>query len=117
MPRKASCVNLYSSGMTKSPSDGPGNKVPQTICAGAPTQILLQTARLGLTDSRGYGFETVARAVLNSGGQKTYVSSQLRGKPRLPTVRTEKIRIKSTESSDKSYDVVHLDIQVKEFSR
>ena len=58
----------------------------------------------------------MARAVLDSGSQRTYVSSQLREKLRLPTVRTETIRIKtfgSTESSDKSYDVVHLDIQVK----
>ena len=87
---------------TKSPSDGPGSEVPQTtnsLCAGAPTEILLQTARLRLTDSRGDGFQTVARAVLDSGSQRTYVSSQLREKLRLPTVRTDTIRIKTFGST------------------
>ena len=58
----------------------------------------------------------MARAVKDSGSQSTYVSSQLRERLRLPTARTEMIRIKtfgSTKSSDKSYDVVHFSIVVK----
>ena len=88
-----------------------------SLCAGGHRNILLQTARLELIRSGGNGPLISARAMLDSGSQRTYVTNRLRDQLRLPTVSTERIRIKtfgSTESCDDSFDVVHLGIKTKE---
>ena len=87
-----------------------------SLCAGTPAQILLQTARLELVNTQVAGTDAVARAILDSGSQRTYISSQLRERLNLPTTSTERIRIKtfgSTDSCDQIYDVVHLGVKVK----
>ena len=44
--------------------------------------------------------ETSARAILDSGSQRTYVTSQVRERIKLPTIATETIRIKTFGNSE-----------------
>ena len=78
-------------------------EVPQStssFCAGTRTQILLQTARLRLTNARGDAM--TARALFDSGSQRTYVSRQLRERLQLPTMNTERMQIKTFGSAESS---------------
>lgn len=107
----------HNSDTGEAPSESTGTReVPPTtnsLYAGCPSHILLQTARLELVNSSG----PPVRALFDSGSQRTYVTSQLRDKLKLATVGTERIRIKTfgnTESCDKLCDVVHLTVKLEE---
>ncbi len=94
--------------------------VPRTssvLYVGAQTPVLLQTARFQLV---GRMTETVARAVLDSGSQKTYITHRVRDTLKLPTVATETIQIQTfgtIKSCIKTCDVVNLGILTKNGGR
>ena len=77
----------------------------------AATPVLLQTAK-ALTYKPGNSGVTVkARFILDSGSQRTYVSTRLRERLKLPTENTERISIKtfgSTNENSQCGDVVRL---------
>ena len=76
---------------------------------GAQTPILLQTARMQLFNPVSAKLCLVARAVLDSGSQRTYVTRRLRDRLKLPTIGTESLRIKTfgaTETQNTSCDLV-----------
>ena len=83
------------------------------------TPILLQTARLQLYSPNGKmppPICIVARAIMDSGSQRTYVTSRLRESLHLPTKRTESLHIKtfgSTEGHDAICEVVDLGLITK----
>lgn len=83
---------------------------------GSQTPILLQTAKLRLVNPNGENPETSARAILDSGSQRMYVTSHVREKLKLPAIATETIQIKTfgnSESYDKTCDVVSFGVRVK----
>ena len=96
-------------------SDNPA--VPVTTCyVGSQTPILLQTAKLRLVNPNDGNPETSARAILDSGSQRTYVTSQVRERLKLPTIATETIRIKTfgnSEGYDKTCDIVNFGVRIK----
>ena len=60
--------------------------------------------------------EQTAKAMFDSGSQRTNISRQLRERLNLPNTSTERIQIKTfggTESCDNTYDVVHLGVKVE----
>ena len=83
------------------------------------TPILLQTAKLQLynwNEPWNSASSVRARAILDSGSQRTYISSRLRDQLQLPIRRTESLKIKtfgSTESQDQQYEVVELGLKLK----
>ena len=97
--------------------DGGNTAVPTTTCyVGSQTPILLQTAKLRLVNLTSGNSGTLARAILDSGSQRTYVTSQLRQRLKLPTVATETIQIRTfgnSEGYNESCDVVNLGVRVK----
>ena len=84
------------------------------------TPILLQTARLqlySLSNTTSPPTCVEARAVMDSGSQRTYVSSRLRASLQLPTKRTESLHIKtfgSTEGQDATCEAVDLGLITKD---
>ena len=59
----------------------------------------------------------MARAILDSGSQRTYITSRLRDELNLPTVKTKLLQIKtfgSTKSDDTSCDVVQVGIETRD---
>ena len=98
------------------PETSKGTQTINSHCSDPKTGILLQTARLHLISSGDEATEITARAMFDSGSQRTYISKQLRDRLQLPTVSSERIQIKtfgSLECSDGSYDVVQLQIRAK----
>ena len=81
------------------------------LCVSAATPVLLQTAK-ALTYKPGNSAVTVkARFILDSGSQRTYVSTRLRERLKLLTENTERISIKtfgSTNENSQCVDVVRL---------
>ena len=84
------------------------------------TPILLQTAKLqlyNLDDNVNPPSCIEARAVMDSGSQRTYVTSRLKESLHLPTKRTESLRIKtfgSTEGHDTTCEAVDLGLVAKD---
>ena len=85
-----------------------------TMYAGSQTAVLLQTARLRLTNfSEASPINHVARAVLDSGSQRTYVTQRIKDELQLPTRSSEFLRIKtfgSTGGHDAQCEVVSVGI-------
>ena len=83
------------------------------------TPILLQTAKLRLYNPSNPGVLSncvEARAIMDSGSQRTYVTSRLRERLRLTTERTESLHIKtfgSTEGHNATCEAVHLGLLMK----
>ena len=106
------------SGTTNPPSEtSKSTQTTNSHCAIAKTEILLQTARLHLVSPEDEATEIIARAMFDSGSQRTYVSERLRDRLQLPAVGSERMQIKtfgSLECSDRSYDVIQLKIRAKE---
>ena len=87
-----------------------------SLYAGTQTPILHQTARLQLINPKSEGCRIVARAILDSGSQRTYVTSRLRDELDLPTLRTELLQIKTfgeAESDTTTCDVVQVGVENK----
>ena len=84
------------------------------------TPILLQTVKLqlyNLNDTVDPPSCIEVRAVMDSGSQRTYVTSCLRESLHLPTKRTESLRIKtfgSTEEHDTTCEAVDLGLVAKD---
>ena len=79
--------------------------------AGSLNSVLLQTARLHLFNPSSETLSATARAILDTGSQRTYITRRIRDVLKLPAVRTESVRIStfgSSESRDASCDVVQL---------
>lgn len=57
--------------------------------AGVHTPVLLQTARLHLFNPDSGESRAVARAIMDSGSQRTYVTARLRDELDLTTTETE----------------------------
>ena len=87
------------------------------LYTGAQTPMLLQTARLQLFNLNAGRPRTVARAIMDSGSQRTYITYRLRDELNLQTMGTETLRIKTfgtTESHNALCDVVQLGIHTKD---
>ena len=109
--------NPTTQGGSEKSQGGDNSAVPMTTCyVGSQTPILLQTAKLRLVNPNGQNPETSARAILDSGSQRMYVTSHVREKLKLPAIATETIQIKTfgnSESYDKTCDVVSFGVRVK----
>ena len=88
-----------------------------TLLTGVNTSVLLQTAQLRVLNSDSDS-PVVARAILDGGSQRTYISCRLREKLSLPTVRTELITIKAFGSDEDQYhdtcDTVQFELLTKD---
>ena len=104
-------------GASEKSQGGDNSAVPTTTCyVGSQTPILLQTAKLRLVNPNGENPETSARAILDSGSQRTYVTSNVRERLKLPAIATETIQIKTfgnSESYDKTCDVVNFGVRIR----
>ena len=86
-------------------SQGSIPKSTSTLYVGAQTPILLQTARLRLFKLSSGKPCIAARAIMDSGSQRTYITSRLRDQLNLSTMGTESLQIKTfgtTETHDTS---------------
>lgn len=118
--RQDSGVTTPSQGAQGRTSSGPNNATPTTtnaFCADTQTPVLLQTAQLKLYDPRTSRQHTAtARAVMDSGSQRTYITCRLRYELCLPTLRTESLHIKtfgSAEGYESSCDIIQLALKTK----
>ena len=97
--------------------DGRNSAVPTTTAyVGSQTPILLQTARLRVVDPGNGNHETSVRAILDSGSQRTYVTSRVRERLKLPTVMTETLHIRTFGDSgghEEICDVVKLGVRIE----
>lgn len=94
-----------------------GSTPTNTMYVGSQTPILLQTAKMQLTKPGSMMPHLVARAIMDSGSQRTYVTSHLRDQLNLPTIRKESLRIKTfgaAEAQNTSCDVVELGVVTEE---
>ena len=86
------------------------NENPTALYVGTSTPILLQTAT-AVVSKPGQPGQCVARLILDSGSQRSYVTTRVREQLNLPTERRQTIAIKTFGSSDEhtqSVDVVQL---------
>ena len=87
------------------------------ICIDSQTPILLQTAQMLLFNPSSPEQHHTARAVMDSGSQRTYITSRLRYQLNLTTKRREFLRIKTfgaTETQDMDCDIVELGVQIED---
>ena len=85
-------------GTTNGSPPGPGRRTPNTtsaFCASSQNPVLLQTAQLNLSNPCSSQLNTVARAIMDSGSQRTYITCRLRDELDLPVVATESLRVKT----------------------
>ena len=107
-------------GTSNESSPALGRRTPVTtsaFCASTQNSVLLQTAQLNLSNPCSSQPDTVARAIMDSGNQRTYITSRLRDELDLPVVATESLRIKTfgnTANYESSYDVVQLSVKTKD---
>ncbi len=88
-----------------------------SLYAGTRTPILLQTAQLQLFNPNSGRPRAVARAIMDSGSQRSYITCSLRNELNLPTLKTESLQIKtfgSKESYDSMCDVVQLGLDTRD---
>ena len=97
------------------------SKTPRTTSsfyAGVQGPILLQTAQLNLVNPTCGELRTVARAIMDTGSQRTYITCRLRDELDLPAMTTESLRINTfgdTATYDSSCDVVQVDLETKDY--
>lgn len=78
--------------------------------------VLLQTAQLHMINLTHPSNIVTARAVMDSGSQRTYITSRLRDSLKLPTIQRESLHIKtfgSSECRDTTCDVVEFRLLTK----
>lgn len=100
-----------------SPQDSNMPRTTNSLYVGTQTPVLLQTAQLQLFNPSSKGPYAVARAIMDGGSQRTYVTCRLRDELSLPTVRTESLMIKTfrnAESHVSKRDVVQLGLSTKD---
>ena len=86
------------------------NENPTALYIGTSTPILLQTAK-AVVFKPGQPGQLLARLILDSGSQRSYVTTRVREQLNLPTERRQTIAIKtfgSTDEHTQSVDVVQL---------
>ena len=84
---------------------------PTVLYVNASTPILLQTAKAAIYRPGQPNEKFLARLILDSGSQRSYVTTTVKDKLRLPSERKQTISVKtfgSTEENTQSVDVVHL---------
>ena len=84
---------------------------PTVLYVNASTPILLQTAKAAIYRPGQRNEKFLARLILDSGSQRSYVTTTVKDKLRLPSERKQTISVKtfgSTEENTQSVDVVHL---------
>ena len=121
-PRSSNDPNTPIPGAQGGLSPLPGNMQgsTNTLYVDAQTPVLLQTARLqlyNLSDTRVPPICVAVRAIMDSGSQRTYVTSQVRERLNPPTKRTESLRIKtfgSTEGQDTVCEAVELGLLTRD---
>ena len=101
------------------PSSMPrGTQTTSNLYAGAHAPVLLQTAQLELSNLEAPSLPaTVARAILDGGSQRTYITSRIQRQLSLSAVGTESLQIKtfgSSESHNTLCDVVQLGLATKD---
>ena len=95
---------------------GDAQRTTSILCAGVQTPVLLQTAQIRFCNLNLGIPIIIARAIMDSGSQRTYITCRLWDKLKLPTMGTESLQIKtfgSLESHYASYDVVQLGLVTK----
>ena len=82
------------------PRSGNTDRTTNTMCVDSQIPVLLQTAKLQLYNLQDTQSTPVAsRAILDSGSQRTYVTSRVREMLRLPVDHTEALCIRTFGSS------------------
>ena len=84
---------------------------PTVLYINASTPILLQTAKAAIYRPGQPNEKFLARLILDSASQRSYVTTTVKDKLRLPSERKQTISVKtfgSTEENTQSVDVVHL---------
>ena len=84
---------------------------PTVLYVNASTPILLQTAKAAIYRPGQPNEKFLARLILDSASQRSYVTTTVKDKLRLPSERKQTISVKtfgSTEENTQSVDVVHL---------
>lgn len=97
--------------------DDTQNDTTSNMYAGTQSSVLLQTAKLQLFNVSTPETCIIARAVLDSGSQRTYVTDHLRNQLNLPTIRSEFLKIKTFGTHEPravNCDVVELNLIVEE---
>ena len=92
------------------------NGRPTVLYVSASTPILLQTAKAAIYRSGQPKEMFLARLILDSGSQRSHVTTRVRDKLRLPSEGKQTISVKtfgSTEENTQSVDVVHLCINTE----
>ena len=89
---------------------------PTVLYVNASTPILLQTAKAAIYRPGQPNEKFLARLILDTGSQRSYVTTTVKDKLRLPSERNQTISVKtfgSTEENTQSVDVVHLCISTE----
>ena len=84
---------------------------PTVLYINASTPIILQTAKAAIYRPGQPNKKFLARLILDSGSQRSYVTTTVKDKLRLPSERKQTISVKTfgaTEENTQSVDVVHL---------
>ena len=106
---------------TNESSSEPGGTAPVTtsaFCSNTRASVLLQTAQLHLFNPHSTQHNTVARAIMDSGSQRTYITRRLRDELNLPAVASESLRIKTFGNAtdyESSCDTVQLSLKTKDY--
>ncbi|XP_044165250.1 uncharacterized protein LOC122949186 [Acropora millepora] len=89
---------------------------PTVLYVNASTPILLQTAKAAIYRPGQPNEKFLARLILDTGSQRSYVTTTVKDKLRLPSERKQTISVKtfgSTEENTQSVDVVNLCISTE----
>lgn len=101
-------------------ASGSSQGLTNTLYVGARTPVLLQTAKLqiyNLDDATSSPTSIVVRAIMDSGSQRTYVTSRVKEMLRLSPKKTESLRIKTfgfSEERDTLCEAVELALVTKD---
>ena len=85
----------------------PGGSVTN-LYVNSKTQILLQTARARVSRADNQNYEINARVLFDSGSQRSYVKSNLKEQLAVPTLRKEKLIIKTFGNENEEHESVIL---------
>ena len=114
------CVHLPSQGTaggSSSPTNGHGDAASPVLYVSTQTPVLLQTAKVRMYAAARSRSTLEARAKLDDGSQRTYVTSRIQKMLSLPTSHTETVSIKtfgSKSGSRQSRSVVKLGIVTRD---
>ena len=114
----ASTPSRSTTNESSSDSGGTAPVTTNAFCSNTRTSVLLQTAQLHLFNPHSTQHNTVARAIMDSGSQRTYITRRLRDELNLPAVASESLQIKTFGNAtdyESSYDTVQLSLKTKDY--